>query len=544
MTFGTTGLAVKFRSAIDPSERCERLHKVIWSCWFQGREFAPEIVERCLSSWEDRNPEWDFRCLDAASICRYVDLREYVDLDRQQITAASLSDILRLLLLHEYGGVWVDATTFCNAPLDTWISQAAQTGFFAFSRPAEDRELATWFLAAHSGNHLLNKWMARVVAYWSHRTATRDYFWAHHEFGELLALDSRAFADWQVVPRISADAPHSVQAAGLYRDYEEVRDYVDWSAPVFKLTHRLDKNDLHPNSLVARLVGLGGKREPDEVAPVADVRSPIRIASLRVGTENLGDHIQILAGLRMLARAGLHPNHWVDRDDQIADKPPAGEQTAILLNGWFKTNPEQWPPHPAYLPLYLGFHIRLFQSPTLTEPAALDHYRKHGPVGCRDRYTLSLLRRVNVSAFLSHCLSLTFPRRIRNPSTQTEVFVVSRDERLLEHLPDELGPFHFVSQYSGSDDFFANMDAARERLEKYRTHARLIVTTLLHCALPAIAMGIPVVVFYPLNSDAGRLSDKERFSSLSDIVRVFELNEVGSVDWQGYLPDVSDLKLL
>ena len=100
------------------------LQKIIWTCWFQGRDCAPEVVRKCLQSWEDRNPEWDFRCLDADTIAKYLDLDAYVDLQRQQITAASLSDILRLLLLHEYGGVWVDATTFCNVPLDEWIALA------------------------------------------------------------------------------------------------------------------------------------------------------------------------------------------------------------------------------------------------------------------------------------------------------------------------------------------------------------------------------------------------------------------------------------
>jgi hypothetical protein len=520
------------------------LQKIIWTCWFQGRDSAPEVVRKCLQSWEDRNPEWGLRCLDADTIARYIDLDSYVDLQRQQITAASLSDILRLLLLHEYGGVWVDATTFCNVPLDEWITQASQTGFFAFERPAEDRDLATWFLAVCPGNRLLAKWAARSLAYWDGRTATQDYFWAHHQFGELLAIDAEAFADWQAVPRISADGPHSVQAAGLYYDFDEVGVRVDWSAPLYKLTHRVENERIGQKCLLSRLLGLTGL--PDASRPEAPAQisaTSIPISHLRVSTENLGDHIQIIAGERMLQRAGLSPARWVDRDDEIAEVPPNGERTGILLNGWFKTNPEQWPPHPDYVPLYLGFHIRLFQSPSLTSPGSLVHYRKNGPIGCRDRYTLSLLRAHDVEAFLSHCLSLCFPRRLPDPSTQTEVFVASRDETLLEHLPDEVGPYHFISHYSNSRDFSLNMDAARKLLETYRTRAKLIVTSMLHCALPAIAMGIPVVVLYPPNSDAGRISDKQRFSSLSNIVRVFELGETSLIDWRGYCPDVADIKL-
>ena len=56
------------------------------------------------------------------------------------------------------------------------------------------------------------------------------------------------------------------------------------------------------------------------------------------------------------------------------------------------------------MPIYLGFHFRLFQSPSLIGPEAIEHYRVHGPIGCRDQHTLSLLREKGVNAFLSHCL--------------------------------------------------------------------------------------------------------------------------------------------
>jgi hypothetical protein len=36
---------------------------------------------------------------------------------------------------------------------------------------------------------------------------------------------------------------------------------------------------------------------------------------------------------------------------------------------------------------------------------------------------------------------------------------------------------------------------AQDLIEFYRDNARLIITTRLHCALPCIAMGIPVVFF-------------------------------------------------
>jgi hypothetical protein len=70
-----------------------------------------------------------------------------------------------------------------------------------------------------------------------------------------------------------------------------------------------------------------------------------------------------------------------------------------------------------------------------------------------------------------------------------------------------------------------------------------MITTLLHCALPAIAMGIPVVVFFPINNEAAHASDRERFSSLEGLVRVHRLEEIESVDWDPQPVDVSEIKL-
>jgi capsular polysaccharide synthesis protein/methyltransferase family protein/polysaccharide pyruvyl transferase len=523
------------------------LRKTIWTCWLQGQSHAPELVRKCLDSWQVRNPEWDFRCLDADTIARYVDVNAHIDLKKQMITAASFSDILRLLLLHEYGGVWVDATAYCNVPLNDWLPLAASTGFFAFARPSESREIASWFLAAQHGNTLIAKWTAAALAYWRGRESTQDYFWVHHQFGELCSIDQDAFRAWQNVPRISADGPHAVQHVGMYEDYDSAKAKIDWTVPVFKLTHRLERDRLSANCLISRLLGLTGETEPVEPPSrsdhVPDTRPPVGL--LQVGTENLGDHIQILAGEVFLRRAGFEPSFLVDRDDGIAHPPPVkGEAGAgVLMNGWFKTNPAEWPPHPAYRPLYLGFHIRLFQSPSLVSPAALEHYATHGPIGCRDRYTLSLLRSHGVDAFLAHCLSLVFPRRLPDPERQTEVFVVSRDQRILDYLPASLGPFTFVTHYSGDRDFARNKARATEMLQTYRERAKVVVTTMLHCALPAIAMGIPVVVFFPADQGAAHESDKERFSSLSELVRVFHLTQASLVDWRGYSPDVSALKL-
>ena len=76
------------------------------------------------------------------------------------------ADLLRIMLLHKFGGVWADARILPVAPLDTWLNHdLAAAGFFAFSwEPGKHGRLTTanWFLAADRPHHpLVIKWSAQ-----------------------------------------------------------------------------------------------------------------------------------------------------------------------------------------------------------------------------------------------------------------------------------------------------------------------------------------------------------------------------------------------
>lgn len=59
---------------------------------------------------------------------------------------------------------------------------------------------------------------------------------------------------------------------------------------------------------------------------------------------------------------------------------------------------------------------------------------------------------------------------------------------------------------------------ARLMLDMYKREARLVVTTRLHCLLPCVAMGIPVIFFN--NPDDYRVSWVKEIYTLQDVERV------------------------
>lgn len=180
----------------------------IWIHWYQGWREAPPLVRACQESWIKNNPDWEMISLDAQTEGHYADIANL--LTGKKISSAGRSDLIRLSVLASYGGVWVDATTFCSVPLSYWLPHLLQSGFFAFSRPGIDRLLGTWFIASEPGGYLVERWLRMARRYWRLVDEADHYHWVHYLFTEMLRSDAKARSLWAFTPQVSADAPREV----------------------------------------------------------------------------------------------------------------------------------------------------------------------------------------------------------------------------------------------------------------------------------------------------------------------------------------------
>lgn len=94
-------------------------NKIVWAFWWQGNQDEIPMVKMCLNSIEKNLPK------NAKMIVISRDnLEEYLKLPAQimekvnngTISLTHLSDIVRVNLLAEWGGFWVDATVFALRP--------------------------------------------------------------------------------------------------------------------------------------------------------------------------------------------------------------------------------------------------------------------------------------------------------------------------------------------------------------------------------------------------------------------------------------------
>ena len=88
----------------------------IWVCWWQGIEQAPDIVKRCVQSIRINAAPYEVVVLDDTNYRNYVNIPDWMERKRNQgiITRTHFSDFLRLELLAEHGGIWLDSTFFAS----------------------------------------------------------------------------------------------------------------------------------------------------------------------------------------------------------------------------------------------------------------------------------------------------------------------------------------------------------------------------------------------------------------------------------------------
>lgn len=223
--------------------------KKIWIYWAQGWESAPLLTKICRESWIKQNPGWAVISLSEATLGEYLSFDGVFD--GKDIPHAAYSDIVRVSLLSRYGGVWADATTFCSAPLDDWLPQSMQSGFFAFYK--QKTTIASWFLAAEKGNGLLREWEEYIARYWKFAKKPNRYFWVHYLFEYLIRNDSLARGVWDKVPRVSSDEPYAAQRC-LKRggDVDCVKNILASSTPVHKLDWKTMAPDIFLHTLDKR----------------------------------------------------------------------------------------------------------------------------------------------------------------------------------------------------------------------------------------------------------------------------------------------------
>ena len=264
----------------------------IFIYWDQGLDSAPPVVKLCVRQIRQLHPQWKIHELDARNISGYAGPSQLGSGAFDALPIQKQSNLYRMQLLLEHGGVWFDSTVFPVISLDSWLTGRMGEGVFLFQRPGPDRLVANWFMAARKGNRLLGRVVEDYCAYWRDnrfrhighprsivgRSLTRvlslnlvlpliwlskpvtklvrvsPYFAFHYNFYRTLRSDADLWAQWQRVPFLSAEPAHRLQRHGLGEPVTaEVREWLTQPiSPVFKLSWKVTDGVKH-NSVLEHL---------------------------------------------------------------------------------------------------------------------------------------------------------------------------------------------------------------------------------------------------------------------------------------------------
>lgn len=91
----------------------------IWICWLDGIEKAPLLVQKCVSSIIKNAGTHPVNMITQHNYTEFVTLPKYIIEKKEKglIEPAHFSDVLRVCLLAQYGGLWLDATIYCKEKL-------------------------------------------------------------------------------------------------------------------------------------------------------------------------------------------------------------------------------------------------------------------------------------------------------------------------------------------------------------------------------------------------------------------------------------------
>ena len=127
-------------------------------------------------------------------------------------------------------------------------------------------------------------------------------------------------------------------------------------------------------------------------------------------------------------------------------------------------------------------------------PEEVEYLKRYEPIGCRDEKAFILMKQYGIDAYLGGCLTVTLPKRQQNPRKQKKVFIVDPPKDLQKYIPQSIINEAIWDTHIYYGNLEDPMQKAKEQYRKYFDEARLVITGLLHAAIPCMAYGIPVVL--------------------------------------------------
>ena len=182
--------------------------KIIWQYWGQGisREKLPEVVQICFESVDKYAGDFKVIRLTDENIADYLSIpKEILDKrDSGLMKKVFFSDLLRVMLLASYGGIWLDATILMTG---SFPREFMQGDHFCYQRDDQEPYKRIWenafiyyycwrdkfqvrmlrsILWAKKGSEMMTLLSDLLLHYWLHDEKSKEYFFFQILYNRLI----------------------------------------------------------------------------------------------------------------------------------------------------------------------------------------------------------------------------------------------------------------------------------------------------------------------------------------------------------------------
>ncbi len=257
---------------------------------------------------------------------------------------------------------------------------------------------------------------------------------------------------------------------------------------------------------------------------------------------NIGDYLQCLAIANIYNKMGIDEKEIINlTPDEVTTY--AGKDYVILPLNWglfdenFLDGDNRIKISPKIIPVFLSMTTGINYDEIYFNSYNIQYFKNFEPIGCRDEVTMSTLRKFGIKAYLNGCLSAVFPKRKINDQ-QNKILLIDVPSELYNYIPkkllDNYEVFHQQYYISNSQPDEITKKEIVDRYKYYEENAKLIITSRLHVASPAMAMGIPVI-FVKSKLDM-------RFSWLDKYLQLYTPKDYNKINWNPVSIEYENMK--
>jgi mannosyltransferase OCH1-like enzyme len=224
----------------------KKLNPCIWTCWLQGYENAPPIVKVCINSMRKYSNGYDVIIITEDNLSDYVSMPDFIIKKYKAgiISATQFSDLLRTLLLINYGGIWLDATVLLTQKIPQILLDSDLFVFQSSILHNEYQPCSSWFIIAKKNNPVLLRVFEIMASYWKNNSQLINYFLFFVTVQLVITYDNEAKQLWQKIFYKNNSDPHFLQKK-LFDKFDPImKDYIWDMSFAHKLTYKFNDTSL------------------------------------------------------------------------------------------------------------------------------------------------------------------------------------------------------------------------------------------------------------------------------------------------------------